>query len=136
MLEDDMADILERQRLEDVVETFGRKDAAAWLALLRCDYSIAKSVGTRDAWMKLATNFRGAASLPPDQRRTEAHSQIQIDEARIKMSVHNIAPVFKRAYLGHGVDQPVFHPLLRLILQTLDGDRHSHISKIRAHNAS
>lgn len=77
----------ERQALVDAVAATQRKDAAAWLALLRYDYAAAKAVGTKDAWMKLATTFRGASSLPPDQRRTEAHAMIQIDEARIKMCV-------------------------------------------------
>lgn len=77
----------DRSRLVDAVAATGRKDAAAWLALLRYDYAAAKAAGTRDAWAKLATTFRGASALPPDQRRTEAHALIQIDEARLKMCV-------------------------------------------------
>lgn len=76
-----------RAQLADAVGATGRKDAAAWFALLRHDYAATKSIGTKEAWLKLATTFRGAATLPPDQRRTEPHALIQIDEARIKMCV-------------------------------------------------
>ena len=76
---------MDRARLAQAVADSGRRDAAAWLALLRHDFAEAKGLSTREAWAKLLTSFRGVSALPPEQRRTEAHALIQIDEARVRM---------------------------------------------------
>jgi hypothetical protein len=75
----------ERQRLVEELLAKGRRDAAAWLALLRYDYAAVKKAPSREAWSRLAAAYRGPAALPTDQRRTEAFALIQVDEARIKM---------------------------------------------------
>ena len=77
----------ERARLAQAVSDSGRRDAAAWLALLRHDYADARAAGTRDAWARLLSALRGVSALPPEQRRTEAYALIQIDEARVRMCV-------------------------------------------------
>lgn len=74
-----------RNALVAALDATDRKDAAAWLRLLRHDYAEAKAMATPAAWSNLATAFRGPALLPTDQRRSEAFALIQIDEARIKM---------------------------------------------------
>ena len=74
-----------RAALVAALDATHRRDAVAWLRLLRHDYAAAKAAGARDDWARLATAYRGPASLPTDQRRSEAFALIQIDEARVKM---------------------------------------------------
>ena len=84
---------VERDRLVAALAATDRRDAVAWLRLLRHDYAVAKAVGTRDVWARLATAYRGPASLPTDQRRSEAFALIQLDEARVKMCVAQLRSV-------------------------------------------
>ena len=78
-----------RASLVEAVSASGRRDAAAWLALLRHDYGLAKGADTPELWARLSAAFRSAAVLPPDQRRTEAHALLQLDEARVKMRLRS-----------------------------------------------
>ena len=73
-----------RLALTAAVVSSEKRNASAWLALLRYEYGLAKKAATRESWSQLSLLYRAAAAaLPPDQRRSEANAAIQVDEARV-----------------------------------------------------
>lgn len=64
------------------------KDPLGWLVFLRFEYLRAKQTGEAAAWQQLAAEYsRRGPLIPKELRRCEEMFALDVDEARVKMSV-------------------------------------------------